>query len=73
MMPPSIRYLASIMLCTTFALNAQFYAQSVDDIKTPKNFIWGTALSEYQVSGATYCNNSNWSEFEATLPEKSGD
>lgn len=69
----NIRCILSFMLCTTFALNAEFYAESINDIKVPKNFIWGTALSEYQVSGAAYCRNSNWSDFETTLPERSDD
>jgi beta-glucosidase len=35
-------------------------------VSTPKNFLWGTAVSEYQVSGAAGCPYSNWAEWEAT-------
>lgn len=39
---------------------------NIPAITTPKNFLWGTAVSEYQVSGALGCPNSNWAEWEAT-------
>lgn len=42
-------------------------------IQVPQEFIWGSALSEYQVSGASCCVNSNWSQWEGCLKEKSGD
>jgi len=45
---------------------------NTDSVKTPENFLWGTALSEYQNSGAACCVNSNWSEWEQYLKEKSG-
>lgn len=37
------------------------------------SFLWGSAISEYQVSGAAICTDSNWSEWEPRLKEKSGD
>ena len=39
-------------------------------ISIPKNFLWGTAISEYQVSGALGCPNSNWAEWEV-IPRNS--
>lgn len=30
----------------------------------PENFIWGSAVAEYQVSGADLCKDSNWAFFE---------
>lgn len=30
----------------------------------PKNFLWGVADAEYQVSGAGHCPHSNWAEWE---------
>jgi beta-glucosidase len=35
-------------------------------IQVPHNFLWGTGVSEYQVSGAQGCPLSNWADFEAT-------
>lgn len=29
-----------------------------------KNFLWGSAVSEYQVSGALYCPHSQWAQWE---------
>lgn len=34
-------------------------------------FLWGTALSEYQVSGAYHCDHSNWAQWEKGLVHKS--
>ena len=45
---------------------------NTDSVKTPTNFLWGTALSEYQNSGAACCVSSNWSKWEECLKEKSG-
>ena len=61
------------LLIAFFPLYAAFYADSIKDIHAPKDFIWGAALSEYQVSGADCCIKSNWSEWEGTLKEKSAD
>jgi beta-glucosidase len=36
----------------------------MDFSKLPKNFLWGTATSEYQVSGANNCPNANWNDWE---------
>jgi len=42
-------------------------------VKFPTNFRFGTATSEYQISGSETCKNSNWSEFEvAHNLERSG-
>lgn len=48
-----------------------FKLNDPQEISVPKNFIWGTALSEYQVSGAHICKDSNWSNFESKLVEQS--
>ena len=34
------------------------------DLNFPKNFLWGTGLCEYQVSGSVMCPHSNWAKFE---------
>jgi len=35
-----------------------------DSVHMPASFLWGTALSDYQNSGADCCVNSNWSKWE---------
>ncbi len=40
---------------------------NTDDILFPKDFLWGSATSEFQNSGANLCRNSNWSEWEKSL------
>ena len=65
-------FIAFNILCI-ITLRADFYAHTVEDITVPQNFIWGSALSEYQVSGRHCCTNSNWSDWENGLKEKSDD
>ncbi len=48
------------------------YAHAIERIETPHDFLWGVALSEYQNSGAACCSDSNWSNWEKFLAEKSG-
>lgn len=61
------------LLICFFPAHANFYASVAQDVRVPENFIWGSALSEYQVSGADCCTKSNWSEWESVLQEKSAD
>lgn len=58
---PSL-YLSLTVLCST-ALSASALP----------DFLWGAALSEYQVSGSAICKKSNWSAREKKLKDKSGD
>jgi len=36
----------------------------VEKVKLPKEFLWGTAVSEFQVSGAENCPDSQWADWE---------
>ena len=36
-------------------------------LTVPKGFLWGTAISEYQVSGAFHCPQSNWALWEREM------
>lgn len=44
----------------------QFDWSKIDtsDLYFPKNFLWGTAICEYQNSGADNCKDSNWTDWE---------
>jgi len=37
---------------------------AVSSFTVPQGFLWGTAISEYQVSGAHHCPYSNWALWE---------
>lgn len=37
---------------------------AVSSFTVPQGFLWGTAISEYQVSGSIHCPNSNWAQWE---------
>lgn len=37
---------------------------NTDDLKFPKNFLFGFGTSEYQISGAENCPASNWAHYE---------
>ncbi|MGB8367468.1 MAG: family 1 glycosylhydrolase [Candidatus Babeliales bacterium] len=46
---------------------------NTDAVEIPAHFLWGTAISEYQNSGADCCTNTNWSKWEDEKKiEKSG-
>tara|TARA_B100001029_G_C15063817_1_gene461352 strand:- start:1582 stop:2979 length:1398 start_codon:yes stop_codon:yes gene_type:complete len=62
-----------ILLCFTFYLHKIFFELkwdwskiSLQKIKFPQNFIWGTATAAHQIEGN--CTN-NWSEFEKGYKE----
>ena len=38
---------------------------AVPKLTVPEGFLWGTAISEYQVSGASHCPTSNWAWWES--------
>ena len=61
-----------IFISLLAGLSSQNSVVSEPVIAVPKGFIWGSALSEYQVSGADCCTDSNWSDWEQTLAHKSG-
>ncbi len=54
-------------LCIALFIHAALSASALPD------FLWGAALSEYQVSGSAVCPKSNWSSWEKKLKDKSGD
>lgn len=63
----------SLLLCIFFFTATQdIYGEVAYDVNViPYNFLWGTAISEYQVSGALGCPYSNWAAFEV-MPDKNG-
>jgi beta-glucosidase len=57
----------SIFLVLTFIFSKAF--DNVPLCVFPHNFLWGTAVSEYQISGALGCPHSNWAAFETIAPK----
>ena len=70
----STRVIWKLFAFCTLTLGVQAFAHELrwdwdlidtNNVYFPKNFDWGTATAEYQISGATRCSPSNWSAFEA--------
>ena len=47
-----------------------WYNIDVKDVSFPSNFLWGTAIAEYQNSGSTTCPLSNWAAWEKNTDTK---
>ena len=47
------------------AETSNYQKEFIDKVDLPKGFLWGTAVSEFQVSGAENCPDSQWADWES--------
>ena len=58
-----------LLILAPFLINAQAWNWSeidTEQMSFPAGFLWGSAISEYQNSGAYHCPASNWAAWEQT-------
>ncbi len=60
----SVITLLSISFAQATPLYWDWQKLQIENIEFPENFLWGTAIAEYQVSGAVHCPDSNWAWWE---------